>query len=99
MLRGGQDVELLPTVRAMAMPDDAELFEDVERPIDRGRDGVGVAHATALDELRAGDVAVDLGKDLDQDPALRCPAQSAGAQLARDRRPRSGELGRCRRRE
>ena len=52
MLGAGQDVELLAAIGAMAVPDEPELLQDVERPIDRRRNGRRVARAASLDELR-----------------------------------------------
>lgn len=75
----GQDVELLPSVGAVGMTDEAELLEDVERPVHGRGDGPGVQRPAALDEIRAGDMAVGRRKDLDEGPPLRRPAQATGA--------------------
>src|SRR5262245_26308450 len=64
--RGRQDVELLASVGAVAMAQEAELLEDVERPIDGRGDRLGIDRPTAIDELGAGHVTVGLREDLDQ---------------------------------
>jgi hypothetical protein len=58
VLHFGQDVELLATVGAVAVPDQAQLLEDVERSIDGGWGGGRVDGPTALDELGPGDMSV-----------------------------------------
>jgi hypothetical protein len=79
VLHGRQDVELLATVCPVAVTDDAELLENVERPIDGRWDRVRIEGPAAIDQLRAGHVAVGVGKYLDEDPPLRGPAQTTGA--------------------
>src|SRR6185503_15120958 len=59
----------------------------------RGRGG-GIELAGALDELRAGDVAVDARQHLEQDPALAGPAEAARPQLAGHRGPAGPRGGR-----
>ena len=49
----GQDVELLPAVRAMAVAQDPELLEHVEGAIDRRRDRPRIERPAAFDELGA----------------------------------------------
>lgn len=71
------DVELLAAIGTVAMADQAELLEHIERPIHRGWDRGGVPRATALHELRAGDMPIGLSQDLDHRPALGSPAQAA----------------------
>jgi hypothetical protein len=56
--RGGPDVELLAPVGAVAVAEQAEPFEDVERAIDGRRDRRRVDLPAALDELGPRDVAV-----------------------------------------
>ena len=85
--RRRQDVELLAAVGAVAVAEQAELLEDVERPVDGRGDRARVDLAAALDELGAGHVAVGLRQDLDQRPALRRPAQAARAQPVADAGP------------
>ena len=92
VLSGGQDVELFATVRAVAVADDSELLEDVEGSIDGRRDGVRVARTTPVDELGTGDMAVDLGQDLDEDPPLGRPAQPLGSKMVRDAGPWTAEV-------
>ena len=93
VLGGREDVEFLAAIGAVAVADDPELLEDVERPLDGRGDGVRRKRATAFDELRAGDVAIDLGEHLDEDPTLRGPAQAAGTELVGDACPRAGHIG------
>ena len=75
-----QHVELLAPVGTVAMADQPQVFEHVQRPIDRRWDCRRVERPAPLDELAAGDVAVRPGQHLDQRPALGRPAQPAGAQ-------------------
>ena len=84
---GGQDVELLAAIGAVAVADEAELLEDVERAVDGRRGGRGVPRPAALDELGAGDVTVRRGEHLDDGLALWRPAQTALPQQAVDRLP------------
>ena len=53
-----QHVEFLAAVRPVAVAEDAQLLEHVERPVDRRGDRPGIQLAAALDELRAGHVPV-----------------------------------------
>jgi len=92
VLGGRQDVELLAPIGSMAVADHAELLEDVERSVDGRRDRVRIARATTVDELRPGDVAVDLGQHLDEDPPLGRPAQSLGTKLIGDAGPRAAKV-------
>ena len=73
----GEDVELLATVGAVAVADEAELLEDVERPVDGRGDCRRVEISAAIDELAARDVTRRLREDLDERPPLRRPAQAA----------------------
>ena len=79
-IAAGQDVELLAAVGAVAVAEQPELLEDVERPVDGRWDRLGVDRAAALDQLGAGHVAVGLRQDLDQRASLRRPAQAARAE-------------------
>ena len=83
----GQDVVLLAAVRAVAVRDQAEFLEEIERPVDRRWSGRGVALPAAGDQLGGRDVPLVLAQDLDQGSALRRPAQPAGAQAAGDAVP------------
>ena len=86
-----QDVELLAPIGAVAVADDAELLEDVERAVDGGGDRARVDRPTALDQLGPGHVAVGRGEDLDEDAPLRRPAQAASAEALRDGLPAGRE--------
>ena len=55
---GRQDVELLPPVGGMAVDEQPELLEDVERPVDGRGDRARVDLAAALDQLGTRDVAI-----------------------------------------
>ena len=88
MLGDRAHVELLTTIGAVAMLDEVELLEDVERAIHRGRDGCRVACAAELDQLRAGDVAVRLDQHLDHRAALGRPPQAPLAQSVANGVPR-----------
>lgn len=83
-----QDVELLAAVGPVTVAQDTEVLEDIQGPIDRRWDGAGVQCPAALDELGARHVTIGLSEDLDQDPALRGPAQAAGTEAVRDTGPR-----------
>ena len=87
----GADVELLAAARAVAMADEADLLERGEGAIDRGRHDLGVVPAQLLDELGAGDVALDPRQGLDHGLPLRGPALSARPQLAGHRGPPGGK--------
>jgi hypothetical protein len=87
-----QDVVFLSAVRSVAMPDQADLLENVEGAIDRRRYRLRVELAAALDQVGSGDVAVDAGKDLDQQAPLRSPAKTARPKPLRDSRPWVGGL-------
>ncbi len=80
MLAAGQDMELLAAVRAVAVPDEADGLEDVERPVHGRRGRRRVDGPAALDELSAGHVAVGPGQDVDERAPLGCPAEPAAAQ-------------------
>ena len=94
MLDLGQDVELLAAVGAMAVADQTELLENVQRPVDRRRRRLRVDLAAALDELAAGDMAVGLRQDVDERPALGRPPQAALMETLAEVPPRGC---RCRR--
>jgi len=79
-----EDMELLAAIGGVAVADDTEVLEDVERPVHRRRDGPRIEGATAVDQLGAGDVAVRVRQHLYEDPALRGPAQPTGSQSTGD---------------
>ena len=82
-----EDMELLPAVGTMAVAHEAEALEQIERAIDGRWRRPRISGAAPLDELRAGDVAVRGGKDVDDRLALGRPAQAATAQNIADRLP------------
>ena len=82
-----QDVELLPSVGAMAVTHESQALENVERAVDGRRGGPRIQGAATFDELRAGDVAVRRGQDVDDRLALGRPPQAATAQHLADRLP------------
>jgi hypothetical protein len=85
-----QDVEFLASVRCVAVTHHADLLEDVERPIDRRRDGRGVHLATSLDQLGTGHMSGGPGQDIEEDPALGRPTQPAVVQAVPHRNPARG---------
>lgn len=87
MLLVGQDVELLAAVDAVAVTDEAELFEHVEGPVDGRWDRRRVDRPTGLDEFGPGDVTPRLRQDLDEDAALGRPAEPAVMQTLADLGP------------
>lgn len=90
VFRFGKDMELLATGRRMAVAQVAELLEDTERPID-GRGGrVRVALTAALDELAPGDMTLRRFENLEDEPALRRPAETARPDLVADLNPDLG---------
>ncbi len=85
--RRRQDVELLAPIGGVAVAEQTELLEDVERPIDGRRDRARIDLAAALDELGAGHVTVGPGEDLDEGPSLGRPTKPARPQTIPDTRP------------
>jgi hypothetical protein len=80
----GEDVVLLATRGTVAVADDPELLENVQRPVDRRGDRGRVALPAALHQLGAGDVALGLRQDLDERAALGRPAEPAVAEAPAD---------------
>ena len=76
-----------PPVGCVAVADEADLLEHVERSVDGRRDRRRVDRAAALDELGAGHVAVGLGQHLEERPTLWRPAQAPLMERLADRRP------------
>jgi len=75
-----QDMELLPSVGAMAVTHESEVLENVERAVDGRRGRPRIQGAATFDELRAGDVAVRRGQDVDDRLALGRPPKAAPTQ-------------------
>ena len=90
MGRRRQDVEFLAAVRAVAVAEQAELLEHVERPVDGRGDGPGIDRPAAFDQLGARHVAVGASEDVDEDPSLRRPAEAASVELVADIGPGDG---------
>ncbi len=88
MLGFGQDMELLTAVGAMAVPNEAKVFENVERAIDRRRDRLRIGGSTALEQLGGCDMPLRVLQNAQQKASLRCPAQPTGMQSVARRRPR-----------
>ncbi len=88
VLRRRQDMELLPSVSAVTVLDDAELLKDIQCPVDGGRDGLRVDRTAPLEEFSAGDVTVRLRKDVHQDTPLWRPAHPSLVQPGTHRGPR-----------
>ena len=76
MDRGRQDMELLAPIGGVAVAEQAEFLEHVERAVDGRWDRRRVDLATAFHQFGAGDVAVSPRQDLDERAALGRPAQS-----------------------
>ncbi len=87
MLVDREHVEFLASIGPVAVRQDAELLKDVERPVHGRWDRRRVEAPAALDELGARHVPVRLRQDLDEDAALRCPAQALRPQAIRDPGP------------
>jgi len=86
----------LAALAAVAVADHTELLEDVERAIDRRGSRGGIDGPAAVDDLGAGHVAVHPSEHIEEDAALRRPAQAARPEPARDIGPARGPGGRCR---
>lgn len=84
----GLDVELLATVRTVAVAQEPELLEDVERSIDGRWRRRRIKLAAAFDELGARDVTIGVRQDLDEGPPLRRPTQTARPEPVADAGPR-----------
>src|SRR5512143_1366233 len=84
VIRRRVDVELLAPLASVAVADEPDLLEHVERPVHGRRGRRRVDRPAALDQVRARDVAVNSGQDLEQDAPLRRPAQPARAEPAAD---------------
>ena len=74
----GQDVVVLAAVRAMAMFDQPELLQHVQRSIDGGWGRGAVTFAATADQLSGSDVAPVFSQDIDQGASLRRPPQTTG---------------------
>jgi len=84
------NVKLLPAVGTMAVTDDSQLLQDVERAIHGGRDRRGIHGPAPLNELTARDVTVGRGEDIHEHPPLGGPAKAALAQSIADGVPGPG---------
>ena len=62
----GQDMELLASVSAVAVADQAQVLEYIQRPIDGGGDGLRVRGAASLDQLGRRDVPLRVAQDAQQ---------------------------------
>lgn len=88
MLRRRQDMELLASVSAVTVLDDADLLKDIQCPVDGGRDGLRVDRTAPLDEFSARDVTVRLRKHVHKDTPLWRPAHPSLVQPSAHRGPR-----------
>ena len=82
-----EDVELLSAVGTVAVTHESEALEQIERAIHGRWSRPRISGPAALDELRAGDVPVRGGQDVDDRLALGRPAQPAAAQNIADGLP------------
>jgi hypothetical protein len=85
----GKHVELLAAVGTVRVAHDPQLLEHVQRPVDRLGRGGRVHLPAALDQFGTGHMAISAREDLDQDAALRCPAETPGMKALAHVRPRS----------
>ena len=91
---GRQDVELLAPVGAVAVAEQAELLEHVERAIDgRGDRARGRSPGSARRARTPVTWPSVFDEDLDERPALWRPAQAAGAQPVAHVRPNRRRAG------
>lgn len=81
MLGDRTDVEFLAAVKPMGVANEADLLHDAERPVDRGRCGLGIDRAATLDELAAGDMTVGRLEDFNDQPALGRPAHAPAMEV------------------
>ena len=74
------DVVLLAAVRAVAVPNQPELFEGIQGAVDGGRNRLRLSRAAQLHQLGPGDVTPGAGQNLDDVLALGGPAQPPPSQ-------------------
>ena len=92
MLTLRKNMELLPAIGAVSVPDQAELLEDIECAVDGRWNGRRVPGPAALDQIRGGNVTVGFRQHSDHCAALRGPAQTALSQAITDGVPRTRQL-------
>jgi hypothetical protein len=81
VFRIGPNVVFLPPVGSVAVDDESELFERVERSIDgRGRD-VRILGAASLDKLARRHVTLRSAEDFEDRPPLWSPAHAPCPEL------------------
>jgi hypothetical protein len=83
----GKNVEFLPTIDAMAMSHEADLLQDVERPVDGRWGRLRIELPAALQQLPGGHMTGPIPENLQHEPALWRGAHAAGAELAARRVP------------
>lgn len=81
VLVGRPNVVLLAAAGAVAMPDQPELLEHVERPIDGRRHTPTIERSASLDDRRTREMTVARSQHLDDAAALRSPSQPTTAEL------------------
>ena len=75
------DVVLLASVGTVAVDDEPEFLEGVERPIDGRRSHVRIDGAAPLDEFAGSDMAEGRAEDLEDRSPLRSPAHPSFSEL------------------
>lgn len=89
VLSGREDVELLTAIGAEAVAHEPKLLEHIQRAVHRRWDRRRISRPAPFHQLARGDVAIGLGKYLDDSAALRCPAQPTIPQALGDSVPGS----------
>ena len=83
MLVTGPHVELLATVETVAVANEAELLQHVERAIDGRRRGRRVVRAASFDQLGGADVTRRGRQGVDDGATLARPPQAAMPEVIR----------------
>lgn len=80
----GSSMELLAAVHSVAVDDQPQPLEGVERPVDRRRGDVWVDGSASLDEFRARDMAGCGAQDIEDRASLRSPPKASRVELLAD---------------
>lgn len=84
MLLVGHDVVLLAPIGPVAVNNQPQALEGVDRPVHGRRSDLRIHGTTPLEELRRRDVAGRRLEGVEDGPSLRRPAKAAGVELAPD---------------
>lgn len=82
---GRSDVEFFAPVAAVCVPDDPQVFQNAQGPIDRRGRRFRIERPAALDKFASRHVTVSLREDVEQHPTLRRPAKAVSTQVVADR--------------